>query len=230
MSPSLAQIVVEAELARPHQVVEARHQADRSGEPLVVAIVRHARVDDAALAETLRRRLGLPPAGALDAAEPEALREVPHELARRRRALPLAIDHAADGSRVLHVAMADPTDSDALTELEIATGCRLDARVAALGAVEDAIARAYRGFVTQVMPRDEHGRERRPFGEPPPRSPRSTDAPVVPTTQPFHHIEDELPLELRLRALVELLQHKGLLTDEEWTTALQKLLRERDRG
>ncbi|GEM_PF-3091789 len=75
--------------------------------------------------------------------DPGATSRVPEELARRRRAVPVAWD---DKRSVLQVAMADPQDLEALDEIRFASGAR---RVVALVApehvVEREIGRRYRG-------------------------------------------------------------------------------------
>ena len=48
------------------------------------------------------------------------------------------------------------------------------------------------------------------------------------STQPFHRLDDEAPIELRLRALVQLLAEKGLLGEDEWLERIRLLLRERE--
>jgi hypothetical protein len=122
--------------------------------------------------------------------------------------------------------MADPTDRDALAEVEISTGCRVIPVLATLSSVESALARAYRGFVTEVMPRSEM---RMPFGEGvAPVTPPAADGSERSGTQPFHRIEDEAPVELRLRALLEILQRKGVLGADEYLAEIRRLLKSRD--
>ena len=230
MRRNLGEIVVEEGLIDEVRLQAAEKQARRSGEPLIVTLVELERTSDLALAAALARHLRLPIVDATEeAVEPEALREVAHELARRRRVLPLALETPAEGPRQLRLIMADPTDRDAIAEVEISTGCRVVPALAALSSVEKALAKAYRGFVTEVMPRSQVG-ERRPFGG---DVAVSTPASVTPPaervgTQPFHRIEDEVPTELRHRALVELLQEKGLITADEYHAQLLRLLKSRE--
>jgi hypothetical protein len=225
----LARLVIEEHLAESLLVTQAQEHARRSGDPLVVSLVEVARVSDAALARMLARQLGMALVGLLEP-EAEAVRELPHDVARRHRVVPLALELAADGAgaRVLRVAMADPTDPHVLAALESATGCRIEPVLATLRAVDDALARAYRGFVTVVMARDPANQDpdtapisaRVPFG--------GNLAPGAPSTQPYHQIEDEAPIELRLRALVQLLEEKGVLTYEEWLERIRQLLQPRE--
>ena len=191
MRKSLGEIVVDEGLIDEVRLQAAEKQARRSGEPLIVALVERERTSDVSLATALSRHLRLPIVEATDeTVEADALREVPLELARRRRVLPLALEVPGEGQRTLRLVMADPTDGDAIAELEISTGCRVLPALSTLSSVEKALAKAYRGFVTEVMPRHPTG-ERRPFG--------STVSGLTPTpqpeperagTQPFHRIED----------------------------------------
>jgi hypothetical protein len=224
---SLAEIVVEEGLIDEGRLQAAEKQARRSGEPLIVTLVELERTSDTALATALSRHLRLTIVEATEeAVEPEALREVAHELARRRRVLPLTLDVPAEGQRVLRLAMADPTDRDAIAEVEISTGCRVVPALSTLTSVEKALAKAYRGFVTEVMPRSE---ARKPFGaDLTMATPAGRQASASSGTQPFHRLEDEAQVEVRHRALVELLQQKGLITAEEYLSEIRKLLKARE--
>ena len=230
MRKSLGEIVVEEGLIDEVRLQNAEKQARRSGEPLIVTLVELERTSDLALATALARHLRLPIVDATDqAVEAEALREVAHELARRRRVLPLSLEAPGEGQRLLKLVMADPTDRDAIAEVEISTGCRVIPALASLSSVEKALTKAYRGFVTEVMPRSQVG-ERRPFGADVAVStpPQPTPAPERVGTQPFHRIEDEAPTELRHRALVELLEQKGLISADEYHAELLRLLKGRE--
>ncbi len=226
MPIQLARIAIEEHLADATQVAEAERHAEQAGEPLVVALVEVAHVSDAALARTLARRLGVVLVGLLEP-EADALREVTPDLARRHRVLPLALEVPLHGPRVLRLATADPTDREAIALLEASTGCRIEAVLASLGAIDDAIARAYRGFVTVVMQRAETEPSPPPMEVPPAREPFGGELPGV-STQPFHQIDEEAPVELRLRALVQLLEEKGLLGEDEWLERIRLLLQQRE--
>ncbi len=222
--------MVEERLADAGAVADAERHARRVGLPLVAALVELTQIGDAAIARALSRRLNLAVTSVLEP-EPEALREVAQALAHRYRALPLALELPLEGQRVLRIAMADPTDEEALSVLEATSGCRIEAVLAALGAVDDAIDRAYRGFVTVVMQRSDTLRVHATEPPPTPRKPFGGDlnlgtAPIA--TQPFHQLEDEAPVEMRLRALLTVLEHKGLVSLDEYLEQIRKLLQERE--
>jgi len=237
---NLADIVVAEGLVDEQRVTSAEKYARRSGEPLIVALVELERVGEIALVAALGRHLRLPLVElSAEQAEPEALREVPHELARRRRLLPLALEQKKEGPRILRLAMADPTDRDAIAEVEISTGCHVVPLLATLSSVDEAIGRSYRGMVTAIMHRGEEETTERspgkrvPFGgnlavaTPALPDLRAGSTPTGPTTEPFHHLEDEAPMELRHRALLEVLQSKGLITLDEYWDEIRRLLKSR---
>jgi hypothetical protein len=132
--------------------------------------------------------------------------------------------------------MADPTDRDAIAEIEISTGCQVVPALATLSQIDEAIARAYRGFVTAVMrpPEAEPAPARRkvPFGGDlavhTPALQAGDPAPGAGVnTEPFHSLEDEAPPELRHRALLEVLAAKGLISLDEYHAEIRRLLKER---
>lgn len=244
MRKTLAEIVVEEGLVEEARVAWAEKYARRSGEPLIVALVEIERTPELALAGALGRHLRL---DILDLSrltvEPEAIREVAHDMARRRRLLPLSLRAEGDGPRTLKVAMADPTDRDGIAEVEISTGCRVEPVLATLSGIEAAIAREYRGVVTAVMKRDEPfgGAEgagttagrRQPFG-----GDLAVATPALPElggslgsslgTEPYHVLIDEAPLEVRHRALLELLFARGVITPDDYNQEVRRLLREEE--
>ncbi len=68
------------------------------------------------------RGLSLPPAPWLLQPDPDALRCVPLRVAQRHSVLPLVIEN-----RTLHLAMADPHDTNAVDEIRFASGLRVQA-------------------------------------------------------------------------------------------------------
>jgi type IV pilus assembly protein PilB len=219
MRKSLAEIALAENLVDEARLTSARRHARRSGEPLVAVLVEVEHVDETRLCSALARHLRLPAADLGDV-DPDALREVSREAAHRHRLLPLALLAPEDSIRTLRVAMADPTDQDAVAELEVSTGCQISPLLATLSAVTEAIDRAYRGNVTAVMLE----RKKRPFGDA-----IAVHTPAVHViTERGHRLEDEAAVELRIRALVDLLIAKGVITQEEYVAELKKLLRGRE--
>jgi hypothetical protein len=215
---TIEDVLIEAGLIDEARLRHVRRYARHNGICLARAAVEHGAVDEEALASTLAAALRLPRVDLKgETVDDDAVREVPHDLAEARRLLPLSIDRPA---RVIRVAMADPLDFDATEEIEMSTGCTVEALVGRVGEIGDAVSRYYRGVITKMIPR------RPVFGAAAPTGTPAAKAPD-PTTQPHHNVADEAPPELALRALVDLLVDKGVLDRETWQEAVRRLVKER---
>jgi hypothetical protein len=229
----LAEIVLEEGLATAASLERAAQAADRDGTPLVCALVRECGLDEVALVAALRRHVRVATGDpATIATEPDAVRELQRDVCRRQRVAPLSISPYGGEGRVLRLAMADPTDAVAVAEVEHITGCRVDPVLMTVSAVEELVEKTYRALVTEVMKRvGERGDEaaaRRP--DPPGRARgkgvvEGLDGPI---TVPFHKLSDEADLDTRLRALINLLRAKRLVTDEELEEEVRQLMRNED--
>jgi MshEN domain len=204
---TLEDLLLDEQLVDAVGLKHARRHARKNGVSLARAVVEEG-LSDEALAEAVARRLRLPRVELRDEpVDDDALREVPFDLADARRLLPLSIDRAGK-KRVIRVAMADPLDVDAVEEIEMSTGCQVEAVVARAGDVAEAAQRHYRGVITKMIPR-------KPFGE---------NAPV---TKPNHKIADEAAVELRLQALVDYLVDKGVVDRDALAEAVRRLVKEK---
>lgn len=258
MPKRLAEIVIDAGLASREAVLDHARLADRERIPLIAALVHHGGVDELALVAAIKRQVRVAIADpALVENDPEAMRELPHELCRRLRVMPLSIASYDTGARVLRLAMADPTDAIALAEVEHVTGCQVECALMPLSAVEELVDEGYRSFITEVIQRarpsseSEHAPEsagdsaRAPEGACAQGGPRAGAAPPAdppiaraagsartpggaaqPSTVPFHRISDEAGLELRHRALLELLLEKKLVTEQEYEDRIRLLMKQ----
>jgi len=223
----LAEIAIDAELATREQIALAAIRADEQGVPLVVALVRDIGVDELAMVGAIRRQIRVPltdPASAK--LDPDALRELPRDVCRRLRVLPLSISIAGRGARLMRLAMADPTDGVAVAEIEHLTGCRIEVTLMPLSAIEEMVERGYRAVVTEVMKR--HAAIPSSVGE---RTQKLTaaaepgeDGPQ-PATMPFHRLSDEADLSTRLQALLDILLDKGLVSDDEYEERVRQLMK-----
>jgi type IV pilus assembly protein PilB len=241
----LAEIVIDAKLADREQVVRAARLAEEQRIPLIAALVRNDGIDELALVAAIRRQVRVPLIDpALVEHDPEALRELPQEVCRRLGVMPLLISSYDTGSRTLQLAMADPTDTMAVAEVEHITGCQVENHLMPLSAIEELVQKAYRAFVTEVM-----RRERIEAAQPVPRAPAQVHdthrlvvpdmiadaapelseldaaATAQPGTVPFHRIIDEASLELRHRALLELLIQKNIISEPEYEEQIRLLMK-----
>jgi hypothetical protein len=236
LAKNLAEIALEAGLVSKADAARAARVAEQRGVPLVTALVRVLGADELALVAALRRQLRVPisdPASVR--ADPEAMRELPREVCRRLKVLPIALSSDASGVRVMQLAMADPTDDGAVAEIEQLTACELDITVLPLSAIEELTENGYRGLNTEVV------RARRPFGDgvlsmhtpmhvPARPSGFSNEPPDVtdaPATVPHHSLADEADALTRVRALVQVLVAKNVLREDEYEDAVRALLRRR---
>jgi hypothetical protein len=224
---TLAEIAIEAGLVTKANAAKAGHLAEDKKQPLVVALVRELGVDELALVAALRKHTRVPLADPGDVTiDPEALRQVPRDVCARLRVLP--IGSAIDGtSRVLRVAMADPTDTTAIAELESLAHCDIDVVALPLSAIDELIGKAYRQVNTAVVQRP--GARR--FGDnlfvtAKGRGVPATDESEISVTAqiPLAMLHAAVPdeLELRLTALVQVLVAKGIFTEDELAEALRK--------
>jgi hypothetical protein len=224
---TLSEIAIDAGLVTRTEVTRVGRLADQRAVPLVVALVRDAGVDELALLAALRKATrvkGLDPANLRP--DPEALRTIPRDLCRRHRVLPVSVSRDPGGGRVLRIAMADPTDATALAEVEHVAGCELEVSILPLSAIDELTEQGYRGLGAEAL------RQRRPFGEgmkpstqPHARREIGEDTALTPATVPFHSVAEEAEVGLRLRALVRLLEAKGVLAEGELDGAVIDLMR-----
>lgn len=228
---TLAEIAIEAGLVTKAGAAKAGRMAEERKEPLVVVLIRELGVNEVALIGALRKQTRVP---LLDPAQvdvdPEALRIVPRDACARLRVLPLGL--TTDGkTRVLRVAMADPTDTSAILELEVIANCEIEVTALPLSAIEELVDRGYKQFSTQILSRQ------RPFGTnlsvttkqtrlPPPANEETTfpGSEVSVTAQiPLANLVGAPDLEARFVALCQVLISKGIVTEAELAEALRKI-------
>jgi hypothetical protein len=224
---TLAEIAIEAGLVTKAGAAKAGRLSDERKLPLVVILIRELGVDEVALIGALRKQTRVP---LLDPAhievDPEALRLVPRDACARLRVLPIGVN--IDGkTRVLRVAMADPTDTSAILELEVIANCEIEVTALPLSAIEELVEQGYKQFstaVTRLRPLDS-------LTSRPNRVPQVID----PATDPSQEISvtAQIPLqalipqaqpdlEARFAALCQLLVTKGVFTHAELLDALKK--------
>ena len=225
MPKTLAEIAIEAGLVTKANATKAGKMAEERKEPLVVMLVRELGVDEVALVGAIRKQTRVP---LIDPAEiqidPEALRHVSRDACARLRVLPLGI--ITDGeAKVLRLAMADPTDTAGILEIESLTHYEIDVSVLPLSAIEELVTKGYRDGSTAVVTR--------PTGHTSFITQRKISAPsdiseseVSVTAQiplaALHTLGGPDDVEARFVSLVNLLVAKGVITEAE-ADALRKV-------
>jgi type II secretion system (T2SS) protein E len=220
---TLGEIAIEAGLVNKASAAKAGRMAEERKEPLVVVLIRELGVDEVALVGALRKQTRVPLIDPADIEiDPEALRQVPRDMCARLRVLPLSVTTDGNG-KVMRLAMADPTDTSAVAEIEQLTHCDVEVSALPLSAIDELVDKGYRQVNTAVV--------RRP-GNPGPTM-FVTSRGRLPETESEVSVTAQIPLsalqapavdelEVRLSALVSVLVSRGLVTEAELAEALRK--------
>ena len=231
MPKTLGEIAIEAGLVNKAGAAKAGKMAEERKQPLVVVLVREAGVDEVALVGALRKQTRVPLLDPGDLQiDPEALRQVPRDVCARLRVLPLGFANEGQ-TKVLRLAMADPTDTSAVAEIEQLTRAEIDVSALPLSAIEELVDKGYRQINTAVVSRPgQRGQSMfltskgKSAG-----SPEAIESEISVTAQipipviALQPVPDDL--DLRLNALISVLVDKGLITEAELAEALRKLNR-----
>jgi len=231
---TLGEIAIDAGLVNKAGAAKAGKMAEERRLPLVVVLVREAGVDEVALVGALRKQTRVPLLDPADVQiDPEALRLVPLDVCARLRVLPIGV--AIEGqTRVLRVAMADPTDTSAVAEIEQLTRAELDVSALPLSAIEELVEKGYQQINTAVVSRPTGRAGSSPGAASGTRTDKlagalaASDSEVsvtaqipVASLQPPRAGADDV--ESRLSALIAVLVGKGFVTEAELADALRKL-------
>jgi len=221
---TLAEIAIEAGLVNKANAAKAGRLADERKQPLVVTLIKELGVDEIALIAAIRKQTRIPLIDPADIQiDPDALRMIARDVCARLRVLPLAVT-SDGGAKVLRLAMADPTDTAALAEVEQLTHCEIEVNALPLSAIDELVAKGYRQINTGVINRPGGGtmfitsKGKLQNVE--------TESEVSVTAQiPISALQQAVgtdDLEARLSALVQVLTSKGLITEAELAEALRK--------
>ena len=221
---TLAEIAIEAGLVTKDAAVKAGRIAAQRQQPLVHVLIRELGVDEVALIGALRKQTRVPLIDPADIqVDPEALRMVARDVCARLRVLPLSV--SIDGStKVLRIAMADPTDTSAILELEQLAACEIEVTALPLSAIEELVDKGYKGFSTAVVNRrDNLFVTKKPTSRTQPiELIGAHEAEVSVTAQiPLTTLTGSDPLEVRFVALCQVLVKKGIVSEAELAEALR---------
>ncbi|MCG8422922.1 MAG: hypothetical protein MJE77_33870 [Proteobacteria bacterium] len=245
MPERLGEIVIESGLAARDVVLRAAQHAEQEGMPLVAVLVHEEGVDELALVAAIKRhvRVSIEDPAQVEH-DSEAMRQISRDDCWRLRVMPLALIVYDTGTRFLRLAMADPTDAVTIAEVEHVTGCQVDGVLMPLSAVEELVDKAYRAYVTEVIPRERAALVPGPRGESLvrelERDSKATESALSssgevksvpsestsPTTVPYHRVTDEASLEIRHRALLDVLLQKRVFSEDEYQEQVRLLMRQ----
>lgn len=200
----------------------------KHGAPAVAAPIDAGLVGEDVLADLLARESG---SMVIDldrgTLEPDAVRLVPEELARRHLALVVAVEPSG---RSVRVAFANPLDERAIAEIASVTRRGVSVMVGTVSAIRRAIDREYRENAARVLEAPAPDGEEELAPESTRRvatgGRRRTEPPSeeIPRTMPVHRLEQEATIEQRHEALLLALIEKGVITRAEYGDALKRLL------
>ncbi|KQW43839.1 pilus assembly protein PilB [Pelomonas sp. Root662] len=146
----IGEALLALELVSAEQLEQALvQQRDDRSVPLGELLVRKGVISRAQLQSALARKMGYPVVDVENfAIEPDAVRKLPHAVAKRLEVLPLVL---RDGRLV--VAMEDPTRRDALDEVEFITQLKVVPTLTKLGTLQFAIPLAFDRYGAEALPR-----------------------------------------------------------------------------
>ncbi len=143
-SGRIGDLLIERQLVTQSQLAEALLQQSVSGQRLGSLLVDLGALDDLDLARALSAHFGLPLADLRqDEPDEDAIALVPEGMARGYTAIPMRRSEAGG----LEVAMANPTDREAVEAMAGAAGVRVIALVAPPSDIRRAIDKSYRALV-----------------------------------------------------------------------------------
>jgi len=139
MSQRLGDLLVRERVVTPQQLAEAiKMQAGMPGSRLGSVLVKMGLVTDDEVTGHLARQYNVPTLEKDYEVDPQVLKLVPYETAKRHLILPLRREGAA-----LKIGMADPSNVFAMDELKFMTGLNIEPLVASESAIAEGIERAY---------------------------------------------------------------------------------------
>ncbi len=228
MPKTLAEIAIDAGLATKANIAKAAKLAEDKKTPLVVTLIRDLGVDELALVAAFGKqtRVQLIDPGEVQI-DHDALRSLSRDVCARLRVLPLSLSDDSN-TKVLRLAMADPTDTTAIAEIENITHCEIDVCALPLSAIEELVEKGYQQINTAVkrLGNAKGGSFVTARGKDgaPQFNANYTDSEVSVTAQiPLSMLQAPDDLETQVRALVQLLVGKGVITEAELTEVLVKL-------
>jgi hypothetical protein len=217
---TLAEIAIDAGLVTKASAAKAGKMAEEHKQALVVVLVRELGVDELALVGAFGKQTRVPQIDPKNVIlEHDALRSIPRDTCARLRVLPMQI--VTDGTtKVLRLAMADPTDTTAVAEIESITQLEIEVSVLPLSTIDELVDKGYRQINTAVVMR--------------PSNPKAaalvttlgrdySESEVSVTAQiPLIALQAPDSVEARVEALVQLLVQKGVITEAELVALVNK--------
>ena len=215
MEGSLGTALVAADLISAAQLETALEAHRSSGGMFGEVITNLGYVSDGSLTAFVAAAEGLPVADLDDCVFPiHLVSSIPRRIIEKHLVLPMARKNG-----VLKLAMADPTDYEAIEEVQLVTGHLVEVHLASIAQMRSAIGRVFEeidtGSSPLLTPVDSSGRPRAVAKKPEAKRPASES--LLQSLTPRKRWETLAP------ALIPLLIDKGMITDEELLAKFQSM-------
>ena len=212
----LGEILIDAGLINDTQLSAALHSQRTWGGKLGSTLVRMGFVSEEGILKCLSAQLRLPSADFRKiSVSPKAVMAIPFKIAEKYDVLPVALKEEL-GKKTVILAMADPTNLDAIAEIEFQTGVRVRPVVATESAITNAIDKYYR----QKNFKTEYGHEKKVDLA----AMDAADEMVIFSggEETTVSVLDHAAASDVVHALVTVLLQRGVVTRQELEAALQK--------
>lgn len=220
----LGEILMEEGLIDEEDLAEALKYKEQSGYKLGSALVALRIIGEWQLTEALGKALSLPVVDlAADPPSPAALRKIPPRLAERFDLIPWKIERDGKTHRLL-VAMSDPLNQSVLRRMSAVAELEIRPVLAGLSSIQRAIRQCYHDSEkSRVVEQAERlTSEKRRLSED--RRARAEPGIMDDLTLRDSSAERLDTLELRHRALLQVLFKKQLITEKDYARALANLV------
>jgi len=225
----LGEILLAANVITDEQLKAALAEQRKWGGKLGRTLVEMGAVDETKMVNALSQQLRLPMIDLDQAQVPaETLHALRLDIAERYGVFPLGSDVQ---HKTLRLATSDPTNVEALRELSLFTGMRIEPHVASVSGIDRAIRRHYYGESTTSVPTalpGRYGQDERIIdldkGPTPTGTSGALGADVARLAEQVSAIERLVAGQVRaLRGLLELLVDKKYLSREEYLAKVRSL-------
>jgi len=226
----LGEVMLELGLINQDQLHVALEYGKSWRMKLGQSLVANRFISEKQLKMVLSSHLGVPAIDLSTISVTEAtLKVIPKELAVRHGLFPLGVE-LSGGRKMLKVAMADPMNVQAISEVEFATGCKVKPALAEQTQLESMVRQHYLNYGAGPTQGLEQGQSIE-FDTIDPEGaefmdeaiPIETNLPAVAQTV-SHGAEERLrEMELKFKALLRVMLRKELISREEFISELQSL-------
>jgi type IV pilus assembly protein PilB len=157
----LGELLVRENMISLSQLREAQQEQHKSGQRLGYSLTKLGYIEETDLTQFLSKQYGVPPINLGEfEIDPEVIKLVPEEVARKHNVLPV---NRAGASLI--VAMSDPANILAIDDLKFLTGYNIEIVVASEVAIEEAIENYYASKVSYEEVLDDFDDTEIEFGE-----------------------------------------------------------------